>query len=436
MALFVGRPQVLLYVARSRSAGLAAPGILRCASATVSSTASATSQSHPIPHGTTNHAAIRHDWSRDEVRNIYKQPLLELVFQAANIHRVHFDPREVQQSTLLSVKTGGCAENCGYCSQSQKFKTAVKPTPMLKVDEVLETARKAKAAGSTRFCMGAAWRGVGKKRAFEDVLAMVRGISGMGMETCTTLGLLTAEQAARLKEAGLTAYNHNLDTSPEHYPNIVSTRTYADRLETLANVREAGISVCCGGILGIAETEEDRIGLLTTLATLPSHPESVPINALVPIEGTPIGNKQLAKKKKVEWYDMVRAIATARIIMPRSFVRLSAGRMSFSLEAQGFMFMAGANSIFTGDQLLTTPNPEFSQDAAMFELMGLRGKAPFTGVTAEFRPRWAPAEGEEHAAMEQTATEHAATEHGENISSLAASMPAVEQQAQPRAVVW
>jgi len=333
---------------------------------------------------------IRNDWTRDEVREIYKQPLLELVFRAASVHRMHFDPREVQQSTLLSIKTGGCGENCGYCSQSQHFKTPVKPTPMLKVDDVLEKARKAKAAGSTRFCMGTAWRGAGRKRAFEDILAMVKGVSELGLESCCTLGLVTAEQAVRLKEAGLTAYNHNLDTSPEHYPNIVTTRSYADRLETLANVREAGISVCCGGILGIAETEEDRVGLLTTLATLPSHPESVPINALVPIEGTPIGDLQIKRGGQVSWHDMVRAIATARIVMPRSFVRLSAGRMSFSQEAQAFMFFAGANSIFTGDTLLTTPNPEFSQDAAMFEVLGLKGKAPFTGVTASFRPAWLP----------------------------------------------
>lgn len=348
----------------------------------------------------TSDNALRNDWTREEVSDIYHTPLLELVFRAASSHRIHFNPREVQQSTLLSIKTGGCGENCGYCSQSQHYKTPVKPTPMLKVDDVLEKARIAKEAGSTRFCMGTAWRGAGRKRAFEDILAMVKGVSDLGMESCATLGLLNSEQAQRLKEAGLTAYNHNLDTSPEHYPNIVSTRTYADRLETLANVREAGISVCCGGILGIAETEEDRIGLLQTLATLPSHPESVPINALVPIAGTPIGDRQIANGKTVHWHEMVRAIATARIIMPRSFVRLSAGRMSFSQEAQAFMFMAGANSIFTGDTLLTTPNPEFSEDAKMFEILGLKGKAPFTGVTAEFRPDWVPAPEDAPAAEE------------------------------------
>jgi len=373
------------------------------------------------------------------VGKIYRQPLLELVFQAAATHRIHFDPREVQQSTLLSIKTGGCGENCGYCSQSQHFKTAVKPTPMLRVEDVLEKARTAKEAGSTRFCMGTAWRGAGRKRAFEDILAMVKGVSELGLETCCTLGLVNAEQAKRLKEAGLTAYNHNLDTSPEHYVNIVSTRTYADRLETLANVREAGISVCCGGILGIAETEEDRIGLLTTLATLPAHPESVPINALVPIEGTPLGDKQIAKGGKVHWHEMVRAIATARVIMPRSFVRLSAGRMSFSQEAQAFMFFSGANSIFTGDTLLTTPNPEFSEDAKMFEVLGLKGKAPFTGVTAEFRPAWVP---EAPAATEDPTQAHGAPAAAEEPPSteMPVAMPDLmgggAASPRPRAAAW
>lgn len=333
---------------------------------------------------------VRHNWTREEIREIYHSPLLELAFRAAAVHRIHHNPREVQQSTLLSIKTGGCSEDCGYCSQSQHHKTMVKPTKMEKVDDVLVKAREAKEAGSTRFCMGTAWRGAGNKRSFEDVLTMVREISGMGMETCTTLGLINAEQAGRLKEAGLTAYNHNLDTSPEHYSKVVSTRTYADRLETLANVREAGISVCCGGILGIAETEEDRVGLLQTLSTLPEHPESFPINALVPVEGTPLGDQVIAEGGQVRWHDMVRAIATARIVMPKSSVRLSAGRMEFSQEAQGFMFMCGANSIFTGDKLLTTANPEFEDDKQMFNVLGLKGKAPFTGNTASLRPKWAP----------------------------------------------
>lgn len=333
---------------------------------------------------------VRHDWTREEVSKIFRMPLLELVFRAAQVHRMHFNPREVQQSTLLSIKTGGCVEDCGYCSQSQSHKTSVKATRMESVDAVLEKARQAKAAGSTRFCMGAAWRGAGRKRAFEDVLTMIKGVSGMGLESCATLGMVDAHQAQRLKEAGLTAYNHNLDTSPEHYKNIVSTRTYADRLETLANVREAGISVCCGGILGIAETEEDRIGLLQTLGCLPEHPESVPINALVPIAGTPLGDRVIKAGRGVKWHDMVRAIATAKIVMPASSVRLSAGRLEFPHEAQALMFLAGANSIFTGDKLLTTANPEFSDDAQMFELLGLQGKAPFTGNTARMRPSWAP----------------------------------------------
>mmetsp|Transcript_69217 Transcript_69217/g.150624 ORF Transcript_69217/g.150624 Transcript_69217/m.150624 type:complete len:397 (+) Transcript_69217:45-1235(+) len=370
MAMRLYRPQ-LLALAQSRAGMALSGGRANCG----------------VAHA---NSKLRHDWTREEVSQVYHQPLMELVFQAATVHRANFDSREVQQSTLLSIKTGGCSEDCGYCSQSQKFKTPVKATPMLKLDEVLEKAKLAKEAGSTRFCMGTAWRGTGKKRAFEDILAMVKGVSSLGLETCCTLGLLDAPSAKRLKEAGLTAYNHNLDTSPEHYPNVVTTRTYADRLETLANVREAGISVCCGGILGIAETEEDRIGLLQTLATLPEHPESVPINALVPVEGTPLGNKQLAKGGSVQWHHMVRAIATARVVMPKSMVRLSAGRLSFSQEAQALMFMAGANSIFTGETLLTTPNPEIAQDAAMFELLGLQGKKPYTGPTAAMRPEWVP----------------------------------------------
>lgn len=294
------------------------------------------------------------------------------------------------------------------------------------VDTVVQKAKEAKAAGSTRFCMGAAWRGVGNKKSFEDVLTMVREISSMGMETCATLGLLNAEQAKRLKEAGLTAYNHNLDTSPEHYNRVVSSRTYADRLETLANVREAGISVCCGGILGLAETEEDRIGLLTTLANLPEHPESVPINALVPIAGTPLGDRMIRDGKGVQWHDMVRAIATAKVVMPASCVRLSAGRMEFSQEAQALMFMAGANSIFTGDKLLTTPNPEFSQDAAMFEVLGLKGKAPFTGNTAGLRPAWAVIDEDEAVPV----TTMAAASSGMHLGDAAG------EGSRPRAAAW
>eukprot|EP00611_Tribonema_gayanum_P012041 TRINITY_DN2253_c0_g1_i11.p2 TRINITY_DN2253_c0_g1~~TRINITY_DN2253_c0_g1_i11.p2 ORF type:complete len:356 (-),score=136.45 TRINITY_DN2253_c0_g1_i11:455-1522(-) len=299
-------------------------------------------------------------------------PMLELLYRAATVHRMFFNPREVQQCTLLSIKTGGCTEDCSYCSQSVRHKTFVKPTPQMKVQEVLEAAARAKAAGSTRFCMGAAWREMGnKKNAFNHILDMVKGVNGMGLEVCCTLGMLSLDQAKQLKEAGLSAYNHNLDTSREHYAKVITTRTYDDRLQTIANVREAGISVCCGGILGLGEKESDRVGLLHTLATLDEHPESVPINALVAIDGTPIAEGGAAPP---DIWDMGRMIATARILMPRTMVRLSAGRLSFSEGEQALMFMAGANSIFNGDKLLTTPNPEFNADTALFNKLGLVGK--------------------------------------------------------------
>eukprot|EP00924_Labyrinthula_sp_SR-Ha-C_P004687 snap_masked-scaffold_1-processed-gene-8.27-mRNA-1 protein AED:0.03 eAED:0.03 QI:0/-1/0/1/-1/1/1/0/403 len=326
-------------------------------------------------HGLKTH--IRFDWTREEIRNIFEKPLLELIFQAAAVHRSFFHPQEVQQSTLLSIKTGGCSENCGYCSQSQHHKTFVKPTPTLKKDIVLEAARRAKEAGSTRFCMGSAWREVGKKHAFKNVLEMVREINDMGLEVCTTLGMLNEVQAEQLKEAGLTAYNHNLDTSPEFYPKVVQTRTYDDRLNTIKNVQKAGISVCSGGIIGLGEEEEDRIGLLHSLSNLNPHPESVPINVLVAVEGTPIGdNLKKEGKDSPSWVEMVRMVATARIVFPRSMVRLSAGRKEFSEAEQGIMFMAGANSIFTGETLLTTENPEFEADRKMFNVLGLQGKPP------------------------------------------------------------
>jgi biotin synthase len=316
------------------------------------------------------------DWTKEEISAIYNKPLIELMYQAATVHRLFWDPREVQQCTLLSIKTGGCTEDCKYCSQSVRYKTFVKPTPQMKVDEVLEAARRAKAAGSTRFCMGAAWRELGNKRnAFKHVLEMVQGVSGMGMEVCCTLGMLTAEQAQQLKSAGLSAYNHNLDTSPEHYPSVITTRSYEDRLQTIANVRDAGISVCCGGILGLGEKDVDRVSLLHVLATLPEHPESVPVNALVAVEGTPLGDAE--EQHPPSLWDMARMIATARIVMPRSMVRLSAGRLSFSDGEQALLFMSGANSIFNGDKLLTTPNPELSRDAAIFEKLGLQGKKAF-----------------------------------------------------------
>ena len=330
-------------------------------------------------------ATVRHNWTKQEIADIYSLPFHELMYRASTVHRMYWDPSEVQQCTLLSIKTGGCTEDCSYCSQSTRHKTFVKPTPTMKVQEVLEAARKAKEAGSTRFCMGAAWRELGnKKNAFNHILDMVRGVNGMGLEVCCTLGMLTADQAKQLKEAGLSAYNHNLDTSPEHYPNVITTRTYEDRLQTIANVRDAGISVCCGGILGLGEEENDRVGLLHVLATLPEHPESVPINALVSVDGTPLGDDD--DIGQVDAWDMARMIATARIVMPRTMVRLSAGRMSFSHAEQYLMFQAGANSIFNGDKLLTTDNPEFDEDQAMFKKFG------FTGKPAHKGPLVAPAE--------------------------------------------
>ena len=318
----------------------------------------------------------RNDWTRAEVQAVYDQPLLELIRDAGACHRAHWDSRDVQQCTLLSIKTGGCTEDCGYCSQSVRHKTHVKPTKQLPVDEVVESARRAKAAGSTRFCMGAAWRELGnKKKAFREILEMVSRVNAEGLEVCATLGMLNPEQARQLKEAGLHAYNHNLDTSREFYPSVIKTRTYDDRLNTIQNVKEAGISVCSGGILGLGEEEKDRIGLLHELASLKGgHPESVPINALVAVEGTPIGDS--GKAKRVDVFEMVRMIAAARIILPKTMVRLSAGRLEFSQGEQALMFLAGANSIFNGDKLLTTPNPEFDSDTQLFELLGLEGLKP------------------------------------------------------------
>jgi biotin synthase len=324
-------------------------------------------------------AGVRNDWSKEEIGQIYHLPFHELMYRAASVHRMYWNPSEVQQCTLLSIKTGGCTEDCSYCSQSVKHATFVKPTPTLKVQEVLEAARQAKEAGSTRFCMGAAWRELGNKQnAFRHILDMVRGVNSMGLEVCCTLGMLSKDQALQLKDAGLTAYNHNLDTSPEHYPKVITTRTYEDRLETIANVRDAGISVCCGGILGLGEEDTDRVGLIHVLATLPEHPESVPINALVSVKGTPIGDNA-DNMDSVDSFDMARMIATARIVMPRTMVRLSAGRMSFSDAEQFLMFQAGANSIFNGDKLLTTSNPGMDKDSALFEKLGFTGKPAHKG---------------------------------------------------------
>merc|ERR1711935_1033519 len=330
-------------------------------------------------------ASVRHDWTKAEIAEIFDLPFHELMYRAGVVHRMYWDPSEVQQCTLLSIKTGGCTEDCSYCSQSTRHKTFVEPTPTMKVQEVLKAAQRAKDAGSTRFCMGAAWGELGnKKNAFKHILEMVRGVNSMGLEVCCTLGMLNGEQAKQLKEAGLSAYNHNLDTSPEHYPNVITTRSYEDRLNTIANVRDAGIQVCCGGILGLGEKETDRVGLLHVLATLPYHPESVPINALVSVEGTPLGEDD--DIGKVDAFDMARMNATARVVMPRTLVRLSAGRLSFSSAEQFLMFQAGANSIFNGDKLLTTSNPEYDEDQAMFNRFGFKGKPAHKG------PLMSPAE--------------------------------------------
>ncbi|MEJ7646691.1 MAG: biotin synthase BioB [Chryseolinea sp.] len=309
---------------------------------------------------------IRNNWTREEIAEVYNRPVLSLIYEAATVHRAYHDPQEVQVCTLLSVKTGGCPEDCSYCPQAARYHTNVKVERLMDVGEVLERATEAKDSGSTRFCMGAAWREVRDNRDFDKVIDMVKGVSAMGMEVCCTLGMLTPAQALKLKDAGLYAYNHNLDTSEEYYNDIITTRTYGDRLETLESVRNAKISVCSGGIIGMGENENDRIGMLRVLATLPEHPESVPVNALVPVPGTP-----LEDQPRVSVWEMVRMIATARIIMPRTMVRLSAGRVRMNLEEQALCFMAGANSIFAGDKLLTTPNPGGLRDQEMFQVLEL-----------------------------------------------------------------
>ncbi len=311
------------------------------------------------------HIPPRSDWTREEIAALFALPFPDLMFRAQSVHRAHFDPTEVQISTLLSIKTGGCPEDCGYCSQSAKYETGVKASRLMAFDAVLADAARAKAAGASRFCMGAAWRSP-KDRDLDQVCAMVEGVKAMGMETCVTLGMLTGAQAQRLKDAGLDYYNHNLDTSPEYYPQIVSTRTYQDRLDTLEHVRSAGINVCCGGIVGMGESADDRIGLIHALATLPTHPESVPINALVQIKGTPSG-----ASAPLDPLDFVRMIAVARITMPKSMVRLSAGREEMSDETQALCLLAGANSIFYGERLLTTPNPVTGKDRALFNRLGI-----------------------------------------------------------------
>lgn len=311
-------------------------------------------------------------YTLEEVSALYNRPLLDLVYKAAGVHRENHTANEMQMCTLLSIKTGGCTEDCGYCSQSIHNDAELEKEILLKTDDVLEQAQKAKESGSTRFCMGAAWPKVLDGRAFDRVCDMVKGVSDMGMEACCTLGMLTEEQAIKLKEAGLTAYNHNLDTSEEFYDKVITTRNYNDRLDTLKNVAKAGISACCGGILGLGESQEDRISLLHTLSNLDPQPESVPINMLVPVEGTPMENNEM-----LDIFEWIRAIAVARILMPKAMVRLSAGRLTISKEAQALAFMAGANAIFTGEKLLTTPNPEKDADYALLNSLGIKPRKPF-----------------------------------------------------------
>ncbi|WBL22643.1 biotin synthase BioB [Zunongwangia sp. HRR-M8] len=317
--------------------------------------------------------ATRHNWTKEEILEIYNKPLMELLYEAATVHRKHHDPNTVQVSTLLSIKTGGCPEDCGYCPQAARYHTDIEGNDLMSVNHVKAQALRAKSAGSSRVCMGAAWRNVKDGPEFDNVLEMVRTINKLDMEVCCTLGMLTENQAQRLAEAGLYAYNHNLDTSEEYYKEVISTRGFDDRLETIDNVRKTNVTVCSGGIIGMGEKEEDRAGMLVALSTLNPQPESVPINALVPVEGTP-----MEEQAPVSIWEMVRMVATTRIVMPETQVRLSAGRTQMSREGQAMCFFAGANSIFAGDKLLTTPNPDVSEDMQMFKALGLNPQKPFT----------------------------------------------------------
>ncbi|HCQ30299.1 MAG TPA: biotin synthase BioB [Flavobacteriales bacterium] len=315
---------------------------------------------------------MKHNWTVDEILDIYNKPLIELIYEAATVHRQYHNPREVQMSTLISVKTGGCPEDCAYCPQSARYQTKIQRNDLMSVDEVRELAQKAKEGGSSRVCMGAAWRNVRDNEEFDNVLEMVRTVREMDMEVCCTLGMLTESQAKRLADAGLYAYNHNVDTSEDYYKEIISTRGYEDRFKTIENTRKAGLTVCSGGIIGMGESVEDRAKMLLALAALNPHPESVPINALVPVEGTPLDEQEI-----VPVWDVVRMIATARIVLPDSTIRLSAGRTQMSKEGQALCFMAGAGSIFSGDKLLTTPNPSENEDAELFALLGLQPTKPY-----------------------------------------------------------
>jgi biotin synthase len=312
---------------------------------------------------------VRHDWTREDIARLFALPFADLIFRAQSVHRQNFSANEVQMSTLLSIKTGGCPEDCGYCSQSASHETGLKASKLMEIEAVLADAKAAKESGASRFCMGAAWRSP-KDKDLDAVCVMVEGVKALGMETCVTLGMLTGPQAERLKKSGLDYYNHNIDTSPEYYKEIITTRTYEDRLDTLAHVRDAGINVCCGGIVGMGEAEDDRVGMIHALATLPEHPQSVPINALMKVKGTKLGDSD-----PIDPIDFVRTIAVARITMPKSFVRLSAGRSNMSDETQALCFLAGANSIFVGTKLLTTPNPQADHDERLFEKLGVTAMA-------------------------------------------------------------
>ena len=319
---------------------------------------------------------IRHNWTKEQILDIYNKPLMDLLYEAATIHRLHHDPNTVQVSTLLSIKTGGCPEDCGYCPQAARYHTDIDGNDLMNVQQVKAQALRAKSSGSSRVCMGAAWRNVKDGEEFDQVLEMVRTINKLDMEVCCTLGMITENQAQRLAEAGLYAYNHNLDSSEEYYKEVISTRGYEDRLNTIDNVRKTNVTVCSGGIIGMGEKIEDRAGMLVALSTLDPQPESTPINALVAVEGTPLEEQQ-----PVSIWEMVRMVATTRIIMPETQVRLSAGRTQMSREGQAMCFFAGANSIFAGDKLLTTPNPDVNEDMKMFELLGLNPQKPFTKKT-------------------------------------------------------
>jgi len=318
-------------------------------------------------------SSIRNNWTKEEILNVYNKPMMDLLFEASTIHRQYHDPNQVQVSTLISIKTGGCPEDCGYCPQAARYHTDIKGNDLMSVKQVKAQALRAKSSGSSRVCMGAAWRNVKDGKEFDQVLEMVRTINKLDMEVCCTLGMITENQAQRLAEAGLYAYNHNLDSSEEYYKEVISTRGFKDRLNTIENVRKTNITVCSGGIIGMGETIEDRAGMLVALATLNPQPESVPINALVAVEGTPLENQ-----KPIEIWDMIRMVATTRIIMPETQVRLSAGRTQMSREGQAICFFAGANSIFAGDKLLTTPNPDVNEDMKMFATLGLNPQKPFT----------------------------------------------------------